>query len=434
MKHNLSEVLGALEELPKYDVKPGLNRIEFLLEELGHPERNFRSIHIAGSNGKGSVLALLAAVLRQDNLVGEFLSPPLVDFSDRIKVDGENIDEGSIASGVEKLEKPIQYLRDKDNEPSYFEAVTALSAWYFAEEGVDLALLEAGLGGKYDATNPVGRSLLSLVTSVDLEHQKILGNSIEEIGRELAGIAKEDKPLVVGPCENFPRKVFESEKNKVGFKIIPAGERTEVQILDFDWDTTRYRIEKSPWEELVGEEVEIGLSGTYQEKNLTTALTTLGELDDLGYPVEPEGIKKGLEGASWPGRFQVLDKNPHVLVDGAHNEAATELLAGELERYKLLRPEESRTELVFTALKDKNIKGMLSALAPVVDGIYLTELDLPRAAPAGVLEQTADELGLNYRTVSSPRGAIDTAREEVSEGDLICITGSLYLVREAIVK
>lgn len=431
MTKNPEKAFELLDRLPKYDVKPGLERIEFLLEKLGNPDKNFRAIHIAGSNGKGSVAAMLFGVLSQNHRVGEFLSPPLRGFSDRILVDSTRIDRTSLVEGASRLEKPIRELRQKGNEPSFFEAATALAAWYFSREEVDLALLEAGLGGRYDATNPLGQHLLSVITSVDLEHQNILGESIEEIARELAGIAKPNRPLIIGPIEDRHEAVFDQECLEKDCSPIYSGEETAVSLGDFSWNGSLFEVNRSNIPELEGKTLELGLAGTYQEKNLTTALTVLGSLKDPEFSSDPEGIRTGLKRARWPGRFQLLEKNPHLIVDGAHNEPAARLLADELRQYLPLRPEGAKTRLVFSGLKDKDIKGMLSALKPVVDEVYLTELDLPRAAPLKGLEKWADQIGLGYRGIHSPKKAIKIAKEGAKPEDLICITGSLYLVREA---
>lgn len=432
MTKNLDDPFELLHSLPKYDVKPGLERIEFLLEELGNPGKNFQSIHVAGSNGKGSVVAMLAGVIGKNRRVGEFLSPPLRGFSDRIVVDGSPIDKASIIEGVGEVAGPIQELRRRGNEPSFFEAVTGLAAWYFAREEVDLALLEAGLGGRYDATNPVGKPVLSSVTSVDLEHQNILGDSIEEIAGELAGIAKRNRPLVVGPSKNLPERIFREECQDRGCKLVRAEEKTAIKIRDFDWDGSQFEVQKAPIRELEGGKLELGLAGTYQERNLRTGLTILGELLDTELSAGVDHIKTGLKNANWPGRFQLLEENPHILVDGAHNEAASALLAEELKRYLPLRPKGAEIKLVFSGLKDKDIKGMLSALDPVVDEIYLTELDIPRAAPLTALERWANQIGLDYRSAKTPEQAIRIAKRRAKPEDLICVTGSLYLVREAL--
>ncbi|MFB6290568.1 MAG: folylpolyglutamate synthase/dihydrofolate synthase family protein [Candidatus Bipolaricaulia bacterium] len=432
MIKNSEEAFELLDSLPKYDVKPGLERIDYLLKELGNPDDNYPTIHVAGSNGKGSVAAMLFGILHRNHRVGEFLSPPLRGFTDRITVDGKPITQASIVEGIEELTGPIRDLQRENNEPSFFEATTALAAWYFNRREIDLALLEAGLGGRYDATNPVGKPVLSVITSVELEHQNILGNSLEEIAWELAGIAKQGKPLILGPLENSSDGAFRKECNEKGCRLMSSEENTEIKLRDFNWNSSQFEIVKSPIKDLEGEILRLGLAGTYQEKNLRTVLTVLGELAETEFGVKPDEIKAGLEDASWPGRFQLLERDPHLLVDGAHNQAAAKLLAGELRQYLQLRPQGAKIKLVFSGLKDKNLKGMLSALNPEVDEIYLTELDFPRAAPLSALERWSSQVGLNYRGIRLPEEAIKIAKEGANKEDIVCITGSLYLVREAI--
>ena len=420
MTKNRDEALDLFNNLPKYDVKPGLDRIEFLLSELGNPTGNIPTIHVAGSNGKGSVVAMLSGALSQNHSVGEFLSPPLRGFSDRIVVDGNPIGKPSIARGIDELAGPISKLKRTGNEPSFFEAATALGAWYFDREDIDIALLEAGLGGKYDATNPVGDPVLSAVTSVDLEHQNILGDSIEEIAHELAGIGKPGKPLVLGPTKRNIATIFREECRETGSRLVRAEDVTAVTLREFDWSGSRFLIDRTSVTGLAKDTLELGLAGTYQGRNLVTALTILGELSGTEFETGLEEIKTGLREARWAGRFQTLEEHPYLLVDGAHNEAASRLLADELTLYRSLLPEGAKVKLVF------------SALNPAVDEIYLTELDMPRAAPLKALERWANRIDLKYRLIESPKKAIRIAKEEAKKEDLICVTGSLYLVREAI--
>lgn len=434
MIKNPDEALSLLESLPKYDVKPGLSRINYLLESLNNPEENFASIHIGGSNGKGSVLALLSGVLSRKYRVGEFVSPPLVSFSDRIKVDGEGIEGSSLVEGVTHLEGPLEELRERGDPPSLFEAATALGAWYFQEKDIDLALMETGLGGRYDATNPVGRPLLTTVTSVDLEHQNLLGQTLEEIAGELAGLAKPGRPLVIGPSGESTEGVFQTECRKKECEVFFADREVNLELLEFDWEGSRFAVKDSPIDHLVGGKVEIGLPGSYQKNNLSTALSSLAHLNNTDFSVEPGEITSGLKEAKWPGRFQLLRRDPHFLVDGAHNEAASAVLAKELKRYGELRPENHDKFLVFSALKDKNLGGMLGKLGNVSDRTYLTELDHRRGVPLGGLETAASQLDLDYRLVSEPREAFKIVKEEAKPEDLICVTGSLYLVREAILS
>ena len=434
MNKELDPALSLLESLPKYDVKPGLARIRYLLDGLGNPEEDFRSIHIAGSNGKGSVLALLSSVLSDNCRVGEFVSPPLVRFSERIKVDGTEIEAAAIAEGINYLKEPLEELRGRDDPPSLFEATTALAAWYFSEAGVELGLMEAGLGGRYDATNPVGNPLVSTVTSVDLEHQYLLGETIEEIAGELSGIGKTDRPLVIGETVPEAKEVFHGECQEVGCELSYAAEETELELLSYDWHGSRYSVETSPVSGLAGRTIEIGLSGTYQKRNLATALSTLAALEGTNFYPEAEDIVSGLKDSSWPGRFQLLQEDPHFLVDGAHNEAAIEVLVEELELYRDLRPEGGNIRVVFSSLKDKNLEGMLAKLSSITDELYLTELDHGRAFPLQALTERAKQLDLNFKVVDSPREAFKIVKREAEPEDLITVTGSLYLVREAILS
>ncbi len=434
MNKELDPALSLLESLPKYDVKPGLDRIRHLLDGLGNPEEDFRSIHIAGSNGKGSVLALLSSVLSSDFRVGEFVSPPLVRFSERIRVDGTEIEAAAIAEGINSLEEPLEELRRRDDPPSLFEATTALAAWYFSEAGVEVGLMEAGLGGRYDATNPVGDPLVAAVTSVDLEHQFLLGETIEEIAEELSGIAKPGKPLVVNASVPETKRVFRGECREIGCELSFVEEETELELLDYDWYGSSYTVESSSVDSLEGRKIEIGLPGTYQKRNLATALSTVAALEGTSFYPQPEDVVSGLKDSSWPGRFQLLEEDPHFLVDGAHNEAAIEVLVEELELYRNLRPEGRKIRVVFTALKDKNLEGMLAKLGSVADELYLTELDHQRAFPLEALTERAEKLDLNFKVVDSPREAFKIVRKEAEPADLIPVTGSLYLVREAIVS
>ncbi len=434
MNREPDPALSLLESLPKYDVKPGLARIRHLLDGLGNPEEDFNSIHIAGSNGKGSVLALLSSILKRNFRVGEFVSPPLVRFSERIKVDEEEIGESAITEGINALKGPLEELRRRDDPPSLFEATTALAAWYFSEQEVELGLMETGLGGRYDATSPVGNPLLSTVTSVDLEHQFLLGETIAEIAEELSGIAKPGKPLVVNAPAPETRRVFREECREVGCELHFVTEETELELLNYDWYGSSFAVKSSPLDNLEGRSIEIGLPGTYQKRNLATALTAVAALEGTDFYPGTEEVVAGLKDSSWPGRFDLLEENPHFLVDGAHNEAAIEVLGDELKLHQDLRPKDGDLRVVFSALKDKNLEGMLAKLGSIADELYLTELDHQRAFPLKAIKNRAEELDLNAKVVATPGEALKIVRKEAREEDLVCITGSLYLVREAIVR
>ncbi len=433
MIDSLDDALTYIKGLPKVDVKPGLSRVERMLVALGSPHRSYHSVHIGGSNGKGSVLALLRSVLSDSLRIGEYVSPPLIGFAGRIKVDGEMIPDEAVVRGIKKLRGTIEGLKGEGNGPTLFEVATGLASWYFAERGVDLVLMEVGLGGRYDATRPIGESVTSVVTSVDLEHRDILGDTVEEIAGEIAGIGTEGAPFVLGPSEGIPLAIFESECEDKGCEIVLTDEVTDVELRDFNWERSRFEINRSNIEGLVGETVELGLLGTYQERNLATALTALGELAGEGYPLTVPGVKKGLREVSWEGRFQLLRREPWLVVDGAHNPAAVSLLAKEIKRYGLLLSEDHRTTVVFSALKDKPVGEMLETLSPVTDRFIITEIDNPRAERLKKLGEAAERLSLDYQLEPSPKEAIELAINRSKRSGLILVTGSLYLVREAFI-
>ncbi len=433
MIDNLEEAVSYIKELPKIDVKPGLSRVNHLLDSLGNPEKDFRAIHIAGSNGKGSVLALLSSVLGKLIKLGAFVSPPLVEFSDRIKVNDKNIDAESITLGIKKLVAPIEQLKDQENTPTLFEAATALAAWYFSEQNVELALLEVGLGGRYDATKPVGNSIMSIVTSVNLEHQNVLGDTLEQIGGEIAGIAFPNTPLILGPDEHINMNIFERECDKQNCKLIPTDEVTEVKLTDFDWHHSRFKVRKTNLSGLTGERIRLNLLGTYQEFNLSTAITALGELEKKGFLINKKNVIEGLQDVTWPGRFQILTTNPHVILDGAHNPAAVSLLGKELDRYQLLMPEDCQIILLFSALRDKPIEQMLREFIPHIDRLILTQINHQRAASISYLDKIAKKLDVNYEGIPEPREAFSKVLMEADSKDMICVSGSLYLVREALI-
>ena len=434
---NYEETLQFLGGLPYREVKPGLERVRFLLDSLGNPERDYRSIHVGGSNGKGSVVALLSSVLSPSLSVGRFVSPPLLNFRDRISVGERRMGKGELVRGVEALSGAVEELSQEGDPPSLFEVATALASFHFREEGVELALLETGLGGRFDATRECGNPLLSVVTNVQLEHRDILGPGLEDIAWELAGLTAEGSPLILGesPPDDL-LEIFREECREKGASLKLAGEKTELKLLDFDWERWRYRVGGSPLSLLKeGEELKLGLLGRFQEKNLRTALAVLAELEGKVFSIEADQLKSRLRGASWPGRLQLVSRNPFLILDGAHNEPAARVLAAEIERYRLLLEPSSRVILIFSALRDKDVTKMARELSRVSDEVILTGLDHYRAAGVAELADAFEDAGIEpslIETFEEPSASFPAGKERAKEADLICVCGSLYLVREAI--
>jgi dihydrofolate synthase/folylpolyglutamate synthase len=410
----------ALERLPRFEVKPGLERIGHLLEALGHPERAYPAIHVAGTNGKGSVVAMLDAILRSAGYrVGRFTSPEVLDFRDRIAVDGEWLNEAAWASGVERLLPVMEGMSDC---PAQFEAVTALALDAFDRAGVDVAVVEVGLGGRFDATNLV-RPILSILTNVAFDHTAILGAEIERIAWEKAGIAREGVPMVTGSLTEVVRRIVEGECADVGAEVHDA---TGIPMTSEGTEEGRalYRVERPG----LPDRVELALLGGYQRENLAIALRSVEILCEQGMTLSSEAILDGLCSVSWPGRFEVVRRLPTVILEGAHNVAGAEALAWDVERFV---PDRRRRRLLFGAFADKDVAGMLAALGPAFPHLALTASANPRALPVDALAALADELRLPHACYDSVASALGSELDSGTPEDVWFVAGSLSVVAEA---
>jgi len=408
-----------LDSLPRFEVKPGLERTRRLLEALGHPEERLPTIHVAGTNGKGSIVAMLASILQRAGLrIGCYTSPQVVDFRDRIVVNGEWITEQAFAGSVARMQRAIA---DGDT-PSQFEVITALALDHFARSEVDLAVVEVGLGGRFDATNVVS-PILTILSNVTLDHQWILGESLEKIAWEKAGIAKHGVPLVHGRLEESAMDVVSTECEQVGAATV-ATEGIDLVRTSVDWEAARYRAT------LAGEEIEVELPllGGYQLENLRVVLRAIELLRDRGARVSDDALIVGLREVEWPGRFEVVQRDPTIVLEGAHNAAGARRLARDIA---LQVPDRSRRHLAFGALADKDAEGMLDALAPAFSEIVLCQSASPRAVPAQELHERAAARGLDATWYHSVDEALEAVIPSLGEADVLVVAGSLTVVAEA---
>lgn len=408
-----------LDRLPRFEVKPGLERVTALLEGLGHPERDVPAVHVAGTNGKGSVVAMLDAILRCAGYsVGRYTSPDVVDFRDRITVDGRWLSEDDWAAGVERL---VPILETMDEEPAQFEAITALAFDAIARAAVDVSVVEVGLGGRFDATNVV-RPLLSILTNVALDHTAILGDSIERIAWEKAGIAKRGVPLLIGPLVDEALHVVRAEARSAGAELVGSA-AIDVEFESQDEAVSRYRVAgRRP------ARLELALLGSYQLENLRIALAAVDLLRERGYEVPTSAVAEGLRTVSWPGRFEIVRRSPTVILDGAHNEAGARALAADIERTV---PDRARRHLLFGAFADKDVVGMLRVLVPLVSRVALAPPASPRALPRTGLERLADAFDVPRACYDSVGAALDSELRRASSHDVWFVAGSLSVVAEA---
>ncbi len=409
-----------LEALAPSGVRLGLDRVHAALRAVKSPERDYPAVHVAGTNGKGSTCAFIAACLSaQGYRVGLYTSPHLVRVNERFKVNGQDISDALL--GQRLLEVLELYPEAAADPPplTYFEAGTVAALWHFSREQVDVAVLETGLGGRLDAT-AAARPLVTAVTPVSFDHMDYLGHTLSAIAGEKAGIFKAGVPAVSARQPPEVLAVLERVAREVGapfflegrdFLLVPeAGEGAK---------TFHYRGLKSALPKLWP-----GLPGGHQVQNAAVALACLELLGDRGLPVAPAHAREGLAGAEWPGRLETLDGRPPVVLDGAHNPAAVETLVAALATLYPGR----RVHLVFGVLADKDRRPMLRTLLPVCASAHLSPLPSMRSlAPDRYLAE-ARELCPKAFACASVREALDGAVAAAGAGDLVLCAGSLFLV------
>jgi dihydrofolate synthase / folylpolyglutamate synthase len=409
-----------LERFPRFEVKPGLARIQRLLDALGQPHLAYPTIHVGGTNGKGSVVAMLDSVLRLAGLrVGRFTSPELIDFRDRIAVDGVWISETALEAAVSRL-APV--LDGMDDVPSQFEVITAIAFDHFAQSGVDVAVIEVGLGGRYDATNVIDPEL-AILTNVTLDHQALLGDTVEAIAWEKAGIAKRDRILVTGHLPASVRDVVQAECQVAG-ALMQAQTAVSVRRVARDWQGATYAVTG-----IVGvDRVDIPLIGSPQGENLRLALSAVLALRDRGFEIANDAVLNGLRTVRWPGRFEVMQTRPTLVLDGAHNPAGIQSLA---EDVAALVPNPVNRHLLYGTLADKDVHGVLGILQGVFPSVGVCASESPRALPVERLAAIANEYFERVTGYDSIADGMDAWRAVATDEDMLLVTGSLTVVGEA---
>lgn len=394
--------------------KEGLENIEALLKIVGNPERKLKAVHIAGTNGKGSVAHLMASYCQEQHLkTGLFTSPHLVDFRERIRIDGQMISEGDVLAFFEKFKPEFDKI-----EPSFFEITTALAFYYFAQQKVDIAVIEVGLGGRLDCTNVI-RPLLSIITNITLEHTQMLGDTIAKIAYEKAGIIKQDTPVVIGEFhpESFP--VFTDIANHKNAPLFLAadnytieGDLSDCNIIDV-FGNVKY------------EHVNLPLSGEYQRKNLATFLQATDVLHQL-MPADKDVTKAAIEhvitNTGFQGRWQVLRRHPLTICDVGHNVGGLTITMKQLSEIPC-----RQLRMVFGMVSDKDIEHIIPLL-PEEALFYVCQANIERAIPAANLAAMLSQQGLNCKVCGNVMDAFHTAEADADPEDLIFIGGSCFVV------
>ncbi|WP_368293208.1 folylpolyglutamate synthase/dihydrofolate synthase family protein [Dehalobacter sp. TBBPA1] len=421
------KTLEYIKNLTKFGINLGLERIKALLDRLDHPEKKLKVIHIGGTNGKGSTTAMLQSIMKQAGYcAGMFTSPHLHDFRERITINGEMISPEDVVSGINKLKPHLEEMERLGIEhPTEFEVCTALALCYFAEKQPDLVLLEVGLGGEIDSTNVV-TPLISVLTSIGMDHMDYLGDTLQAITGVKAGIIKDGVPVVTSSDKPEVLKVIEERAAQKGSRMIEVGR-------DVHWrhpgdGSQRFGYEGLYWSY---PDLELALLGEHQFTNAAAALAVCEVLvGTYLLNISESAVREGLKAVRWPGRLELLLRNPRVLLDGAHNADGMMSLAKALQQYADGPLKRNRLLLCLGMLRDKEIEKAVEIIAPLADEIIVTKPDSPRAGDWEYVARIAEKYLVqeNVSTVEDPAGAVRKGLERMKPGDLLCVTGSLYMI------
>lgn len=407
--------LDYIEGLAVFGSRPGMERITALLERLGNPQNMLSYIHVAGTNGKGSVCNTLSSVLTCAGYkTGLFTSPYILDFRERIQFNGNYIEKSELCDLTSRVKPVADALAEEGLQPTEFEVITALAFLYFKEKHCDIVILEVGLGGLLDSTNVIKHSLISVITSVSLDHMAVLGNTISEIAAQKAGIIKKNGCVITG-CDQNPDALFviqntAAEKNA---EFIVAHREFELIKADIHGNTIK----------LNNTEMTLHLPGRHQLSNLNLSSAVLKKLKSVGYTIEDDAIKRGIENVFVPARFEITDEKPLTIVDGSHNPDGARVLSEAVAEFL----NGKRIILVIGMMADKDYVSSLSYLAPLADTVIAVKPGNPRALSAEALRDSASKYCKNCIAVESPCEGFAEAKKLAGSSDCILVAGSLYL-------
>ncbi len=411
--------LDYLYGLERFGMIFDLTQVEKILKAIDEPHREVQAIHIGGTNGKGSTAAMIASILQKEGYrVGLYTSPHLLRFTERIKVDGKEIERDEVVELAEWMRERIE-AAGITLPFTFFDFTTSMAFLYFKQKMVDLAILEVGLGGRLDSTNVVD-PLLSIITNIDKDHVEQLGRGLLKIAGEKAGIIKKGRPLITAATQPRVLRLFSrtcKEKEAPYFRV---GRDFRSEWTD-DGNFNYEGLHRKLWN------VHLNLLGFHQITNGTTALGAVEVLEELGYTVSTDAMMEGLREVNWPGRLEMVSSSPRVVLDGAHNPAGALVLRAALEK----EFQYDRLILLVGMMKDKDAKTFLETLAPLADHILLSKPHTDRAASPSVLLDVLGRNGKKAEVIEEMKEAIEKGLSLTREEDLLCITGSLYTIGEA---
>lgn len=398
---NYNETIQYIHQIPKFCRPLGNAQLECLLDAAGNPQDKLKFIHLAGTNGKGSTAAMLSKMLEAEGYkTGLFTSPYIEEFNERIQINRMNIPNYDLAEHSTRIRK---LMEENEAYVSEFAFITAVAFSYFADQYCDFVVLETGMGGRLDATNIVKNTVVSVLTSISLDHMQFLGETIEEIAQEKCGIIKPGVPVVSYPNDMVKNIIEESAKEN-GSELVFASE-PEIVENGFIYKKKNYAL---------------GLKGAYQPKNAAVAIEAAAMLNKYGVAISEENIKKALSQAEWMVRYEFIRDN--LVIDGGHN------IDGVRELRKSLENEGKKIYLVMAMMEDKSFDECIAEISACASRVYCTQIDMPRCAKAAEIAAAVE--GAEVRVIENSVEAVSTALSEADDNTLVCVCGSLYLAGE----
>ncbi len=408
-----------INSLLRFGSMPGLERIQLLLNRINNPERRCKYIHIAGTNGKGSVCTMLSEMLQKSGFrTGLFTSPYIVDFCERIQINGEMISKASVAEIAEDVFPIIENMNASGKIITEFECITAIAFEYFAREKCDIVVLETGLGGRFDATNVILSPIASVITSISLDHTAVLGDTIEKIAGEKAGIIKKGCSTVFCPEQEESSRVITRTAKQLENRIYTV-DRDQCKILSESISGSEF--------EYKGTNYFIRLAGRHQIKNACTAIEAAAPLRASGFNIPNSAIQEGLRSAFIPARLEVLKKEPLIILDGGHNPSGLESLADAVKKFLCGK----KIFCIMSMLRDKAVSEAMAYIGGLFEKVYIVDIDNPRKLPADELKSTAEKYFNDVEICLDKKQAVNKAVDNAKLADgAVLVCGSLYLASE----
>ncbi|HSF55528.1 MAG TPA: folylpolyglutamate synthase/dihydrofolate synthase family protein, partial [Algoriphagus sp.] len=394
-----------------------------LCAHLGNPEREFKSIHVAGTNGKGSTSHSLAAILQSAGYkTGLYTSPHLKSFTERIRINGEEMTEDAVVQFVAVNKDYLDELK-----PSFFEMTVGMAFWYFEQQQVDIAVIEVGMGGRLDSTNVISPELC-VITNIGFDHMQFLGETLPEIAAEKAGIIKAGIPVVISQTQPETTSVFIQKASEMNAPIVFAEENFEIKRIGEKRKGNRVVAEFEVLEKEKSDKIDFGLLGNYQKYNLSGILEGVNQLRTQGWEISDEAKRKGLAEVTTltglKGRWQILGERPTIIADTGHNEPGIREILSQLKTYQF-----SRLWMILGMVQDKDISKILTLLPKEATYLFCNA-EIPRAMPASQLAEKASLFGLDGKTIPNVNEALNFARKNAEPDDLIFVGGSTFVVAE----